>query len=233
MDIKCNFNSYSFNKYQSPTKTIGTTFCGVPEVPDGVAEKRVDMFIKRPAEVECAAGLLSLDDTNKKHFPLINKIKNYAHNYVKNIKHTYEHKIIFSLIEKELLGYNTIDSLTHDADKMILYILGFPKSFVSDFHRKHSAHHPESGKKMNLRSMLCDNIASSPEFKPEKKYSLREHYKNSKLLQSVDGFKNILEKYNYGENINFNKIKSIKDANYTGVKGVILAARKFKLFHLF
>ena len=80
---------------------------------------------------------------------------------------------VFALIEKELYGKRSIDSYTHDADKMILYLLGFPKSFVSKFHREHSVHHVESGKKPNLRSMLCDNIASSPEFKPEKKNSLR------------------------------------------------------------
>ena len=137
------------------------------------------------------------------------------------------------MIEKELYGRNSIDAITHDADKMIMYLLGFPKSFVSDFHRKHSMHHPESGKKMNLRSMLCDNIASSPEFKPEKKLSLREHFRTSKELQNVDGFKKILEKYNYGENVNFSKINKKRQNNYTGFKGLALAACKFMLFGLF
>ena len=48
---------------------------------------------------------------------------------------------------------------------------------------------------MNLRSMLCDNIASSPEFKPEKKRSLREHFNTCEQLQSVDGLKDVLERY--------------------------------------
>ena len=157
----------------------------------------------------------------------------YAKNYVKNIKHTYDHKIVFALIEKELYGHNSIDAITHDADKMIMYLFGFPKSFVSDFHRKHSMHHPESGKKMNLRSMLCDNIASSPEFKPEKKLSLREHFRTSKELQNVAGFKKILEKYNYGENVNFSKINKERQNDYTGFKGLALAACKFMLFGLF
>ena len=81
--------------------------------------------------------------------------------------------------------------------------------------------------------MLCDNIASSPEFKPEKKLSLREHFRTSKELQNVAGFKKILEKYNYGENVNFSKINKERQNDYTGFKGLALAACKFMLFGLF
>ena len=130
------------------------------------------------------------------------------------------------MIEKELFGHNSIDALTHDADKMIMYLLGFPKSFVSKWHRKHSVHHTESGMQPNLRSMLCDNIASSPEFKPEKKLSLKEYYKNSKELQNVRGFGDVLRKYNYGESLDFNKIKARKDSKYSGFLGMTLAAIK-------
>lgn len=63
--------------------------------------------------------------------------------------------------------------------------------------------------------MLCDNIASSPEFKPEKKRSLREHFNTSEQLQSVDGLKEVLERYHYGENLNFKKINADKNTNYT------------------
>lgn len=223
MDIKCNNNPYSFSH---PRVQSGTVFRGVPRAPKRVIEKSVDVFVKRPADAECAAGLLS----SKPGF--INKIKNYARNYVQNIKHTYNHKIVFALVEKELFGKNTIDSLTHDADKMILYMLGFPKSFVSKFHRNHSAHHPQSGKRMNLRSMLCDNIASSPEFKPEKKRSLREHYETSEELQKVNGFRSILEKYNYGEDLNFAKINLEKDTRYAGITGFVIGASKLFLFGL-
>ncbi len=226
MDIKCSINPYYFNKYQSPTKSIGTVFRGVQKIPLDVVEKSADMFIKKPVELESTAGLLGLKPIDKvrKTQTVFSRIKNYAKNYVKNIKHTYEHKIVFALIEKELFGKNSIDSITHDADKMILYILGFPKSFVSSFHRKHSSHHPESGKKMNLRSMLCDNIASSPEFKPEKKLSLREHYRTSKLLQSVSGLYSILERYNYGEDLDFQKIKRNKDIASKEIKGLVYAS---------
>ncbi len=205
MEIKCNFNPY-YNYYSKPRLTNGETFR--ERVPLRTV-KTADIVMKKPVAKKNAAGFSGL----------ISKIKNYAKNYVKNIKHTYDHKIVFALVEKELFGKNSIDSITHDLDKMILYLLGFSKSFVSEFHRKHSVHHPESGKKPNLRSMLCDNIASSPEFKPEKKLSLREHYRQSKQLKKVMGLQGILEKYNYGENLDFNKIKTAKNNKFKGVKG--------------
>ena len=66
--------------------------------------------MKRPAGAKCAAGLLSINPANKTKQSLLKKavdgIKNYAKNYVKNIKHTYDHKIVFALIEKELYGQN-------------------------------------------------------------------------------------------------------------------------------
>ena len=241
MDIKCNINPNFYQNFPENRHRVGNdagvTFQGAYRVPENVFKESVDTFVKRPADAECVAGLLSIKPTQtlKKQSLLqrtISKIKQYAKNYVKNIKHTYDHKIVFALIEKELYGKNSIDAITHDADKMIMYLLGFPKSFVSNFHRKHSMHHPESGKEMNLKSMLCDNIASSPEFKPEKKMSLRNHYKTSKLLQNVEGFGDILEKYNFGENLDFQNINSKREQKYTGVKGLALATCKLLLFGL-
>lgn len=235
MDIKCNFNPYYFNQHFYPPENNGTSFYGAFKIPPRSVKESADMFVRRPAEAKNAAGLLGIKPVvvNTKPQTILQKVKNYARNYVNNIKHTYDHKVIFALIEKELFGGNTIDSITHDLDKMILYLLGFPKSFVSDFHRKHSSHHPESGKKMNLRSMLCDNIASSPEFKPEKKYSLREHYKKSEILQNVQGFGNVLERYNYGEDLNFRKINAEKNSKYAGFAGFINATSRLALLNLF
>ena len=207
MEIKCNFNPYYNNYYDKPRITDGKTFLG--RIPIAL-KSGADIFVEKPEAIKNATGFNGL----------WGKVKSHAKNYVKNIEHTYDHKIVFALIEKELFGKNSIDSVTHDLDKMIMYILGFPKSFVSKFHRKHSVHHPQSGKKPNLRSMLCDNIASSPEFKPEKKLSLREHYNSCPELQRVLGFKRLLEKYNYGENLDFTKIKAMKKNKYQGLKGV-------------
>ncbi len=220
MEIKCKTHPNYYNLYQLTPKTTDLPFHEGPiNFANRVGEKR-DVFIKRPVAIECAAGLSGLNKTKKS---FLSKIKTYAHNYVKNISHTYDHKIIYALIEKELFGKISIDSITHDADKLILYTLGFPKSFVSKFHRKHSSHHPESGKKMNLKSMLCDNIASSPEFKPEKKLSLREHFKTCQQLQNVSGLKEILEKHNFGENIDFNKIKNLKNNRFQNLDNTLKA----------
>ena len=229
MEIKCNFNPNYFREYERPPRLGGLTFSGNPNVLARQAGKSADIFVKRPDTVKTASGLSGIKKESKNWLTVV---KNYAKNYIKNIKHTYDHKVVYALIEKELFGKISINSITHDLDKMIMYCLGFPKSFVTNFHRKHSAHHPESGKKMNLRSMICDNIASSPEFKPEKKLSLRKHFNTSEALQSVEGFKEILEKYNYGENLNFAKINAEKKAKYKGFYGAVNVMSRTLLFFI-
>lgn len=190
-------------------------------VSSGIKENLVaDKFVKRPVAMKSATGLLGFITKGK------NTVSNYAHNYKKNLKHTYDHKIIYGLIEKELFGYNSINSVTHDLDKLILYSIGLPKSFVTAFHRKHSVHHTENRKPKNLRSMLCDNISSSPEFKPEKKNSLRDYYTSNKELQNVQGFGELLEKYNYGEHLDFDLIKAKKEKSLSGQKGFLSVAAK-------
>ena len=149
----------------------------------------------------------------------LSPVVKYLKSYAENIRETYEHKIIFAIIEKELYGSNSVDSLTHDLDKLVLYVLGFPKKFVSKFHRAHSEHHVESGKQLNLRSMICDNIASSPEFKPKKQYPLRDYFQRNEGLQHIKGLKEKLEEYNFGENLDFNEIKMKSKEKYHGAKG--------------
>lgn len=223
MEIKCNLNSYYTSNGQIPRDCV---FKG-RKTPDRKPSVDVcnngDIYVRRPDAVKNASGLFGIRNRLNN---LVETVSEFKKSYKKNIKHTYEHKIVFALIEKELYVHHTIDSYTHDTDKMILYLLGFPKSFVSKFHREHSVHHVESGKKMNLRSMLCDNIASSPEFKPEKKNSLRDYYAISKELQSVPGFGEMLKKYNFGENIDFAKIKQMKASKFEGTKGLVRAAMK-------
>ena len=219
MELKCNINPY-YNNYAHPQKQKSKNFRGYALT--NKTRESVDIFMGRPVAEKSATGLRGF----------ANKVKQYTQNYVKNIKHTYEHKIVFAMIEKELFGKNSIDSLTHDTDKLILYTLGFPRSFVSRWHRAHSVHHTESGKNANLRSMICDNIASSPAFKPEKKKSLREHYNSSKELQNVLGFGEILEKFNYGESLDFTKIKAKKNVKYKNFTEVTIATIKTLAFVL-
>lgn len=217
MEIKCNIYPHYKNNTYSPYQFADSIhFKGRNPLPGAVkrvkagvlAEISTDMFEKRPDAN--ATGLLR-------------SVKQYVHDYKKNVIHTYEHKIVYALIEKELFGKNSMNSVTHDLDKMILYLLGFPRSFVSKFHRKHSQHHLESGKVMNLSSMLCDNIASSPFFKPDKKYTLRKYYNKSQELQNLEGFKELLEKYNYGENLNFEDINKRKNVKIGSIKETVKA----------
>lgn len=227
MEIKCKIYPNYYDNIYSHQKR-GPQVAEREVCPDVSFGNSTDIYVKRPDVQNNASGLFGNKPST---LNVLSKLKEYVKNYKKNVQHTYEHKIIFALIEKELYGKYSIDSLTHDADKMILYLLGFPKSFVSKYHRKHSQHHPESGKRMNIRSMLCDNIASSPEFKPEKKNSLRKHFANSKELQSVNGFEELLNKYNFGEALNFDKIKRCKECHFKGVKGISRAVLKsFLLF---
>ena len=223
MEIKCKTNPYYNVNYQRPHQQEFTSSRECVRVQSASVGTKADIFITRPDANKSASGLLSSDNIFTR---CKNAVVKYCKDYKKNIQHTYDHKVVFALIEKELYGRNSIDSLTHDADKLIMYLLGFPKSVVSKVHRRISVHHPESGKQLNLRSMLCDNIASSPQFKPEKKYSLREYYKISKELQEIPGFGELLHKYNFGDNIDFTRIKAMKRCKYNGFVGVGAVAYK-------
>lgn len=56
------------------------------------------------------------------------------------IEYTLKHRKAFRQVEKQLLGHNTVRSLFHDLDKVILYRF-FDYKKVHDFHRKHARHH--------------------------------------------------------------------------------------------
>jgi hypothetical protein len=57
-----------------------------------------DKFVRRPVANKSATGLLGFAIKG------FEAIKTYAKQYKKNITHTYDHKVIFALIEKELYG---------------------------------------------------------------------------------------------------------------------------------
>lgn len=56
------------------------------------------------------------------------------------IKYTISHRHAFRKVEKQLLGHNTIRSLFHDLDKVILYSF-FDYKIVHNLHRKYARHH--------------------------------------------------------------------------------------------
>ena len=72
----------------------------------------------------------------------------YRKENIAAIKYTKEHRKAFKKIEKEILGHNTIRSIVHDLDKVILYNV-WPHKKVKKFHRRTARHHIESKAKKN------------------------------------------------------------------------------------
>lgn len=74
----------------------------------------------------------------------------------KFIKYTWEHKKAFLVVEKRILGYNTLRGYLHDVDKLVMYPF-LPKRIVSSIHRRYSHHHIRSAKTENdFIEMLVD-----------------------------------------------------------------------------
>ena len=62
------------------------------------------------------------------------KIRNYWNQYTYNIKRTHRHKVAYAVDEYKQFGYNTVDCITHDTDKMVMYLLGVPHDIVVKIH---------------------------------------------------------------------------------------------------
>lgn len=77
----------------------------------------------------------------------------YRKENVGAIKYTKDHRKSFRKIEKELLGHNTIRSLFHDIDKVILYNI-WPHKKVKNFHRSRARHHVENNIKKNRNDYI-------------------------------------------------------------------------------
>jgi len=75
---------------------------------------------------------------------------------INNIISTIKHKKAFLIIEKKLLGKNTITGYLHDVDKLFLYLLPLKISTIRKIHRKYSRHHVESIRKKNYIEMVID-----------------------------------------------------------------------------
>lgn len=73
----------------------------------------------------------------------------------KYMKYTFKHKIAFLLVEKQLLGKNTLKGLLHDLDKLIMYIF-LSKEKVKNIHVKHSKHHDKAKNKDDYAQMIID-----------------------------------------------------------------------------
>lgn len=76
-------------------------------------------------------------------------------NNIKYIKYTLKHKKAFLMIEKKLLGKNTMSGYLHDLDKAFLYLF-LGKKYVSMLHRKYSRHHNKAHTESHYKHMLID-----------------------------------------------------------------------------
>lgn len=64
------------------------------------------------------------------------------------IRYTHNHRIAFRKVEKDILGKNTVRSLFHDLDKVILYLF-LPHDIVHNIHQKYSRHHAARARTRN------------------------------------------------------------------------------------
>lgn len=71
------------------------------------------------------------------------------------ISYIRQHRKAFKKIEKQLLHHNTLRSLFHDLDKIILLHF-FEKEKVSRIHRRYSRHHDKAKSKSDYIQMVID-----------------------------------------------------------------------------
>lgn len=109
------------------------------------------------------------------------------------IKYTLAHRKAFRLVEKQLLGYNTVRSLFHDLDKVFLYPF-FEYKTVHNFHGRHAHHHTVKAKTRNDYIQMIIDWECARITKPDKPLNARQTlYKfypelEDKILPLLDTF---------------------------------------------
>lgn len=75
-----------------------------------------------------------------------------------HFKYTLKHKKAFLMVEKQLLGRNSLRGYLHDVDKLFLYLFAKPENkWVSKLHRRYSRHHiAKARSKGDLVQMVID-----------------------------------------------------------------------------
>ena len=92
---------------------------------------------------------------------------------IAHIKYTMQHRKAFRIVEKQLLGRNTIRSMFHDFDKIVLYLF-FPVAEVHKFHRQHSHHHVIKAKTHSDFVQMVIDWECARYTKPDKPLSAKE-----------------------------------------------------------
>ena len=90
-----------------------------------------------------------------------------------SIKYTIDHREAFLMVERKLLGHNTLRGYLHDLDKVFLKIFLSPK-MSQKIHRSYSKHHAKNAKtKKDLQQMIID-WECARYTKPDKPLNARE-----------------------------------------------------------
>ena len=97
----------------------------------------------------------------------------FLKDFKKDFMYTWNHKKAIVKLEKELLGYNTLDGYLHDADKLFLYLL-FTKKETSVIHRTYARHHTGNHKTHNDVINAIIDWESARMTKPDKPETARE-----------------------------------------------------------
>ena len=116
-------------------------------------------------------------DLCNKSNKLVDWLKNYFGNYSKRINYTWQHKKAFLKVEKELCGKNSWKGYFHDADKLLMYIVGVPKQTAHNIHVSTVPHHVRNGK-IKYPDMAVIDWESARYTKPDKPLSAREYYES-------------------------------------------------------
>lgn len=73
---------------------------------------------------------------------------------VKRIKSLIEHRKAFRITERRVLGKNTTRAITHDLDKLVLYLFLFPIPWVRKRHKLKARHHQAKTRKDFIEKII-------------------------------------------------------------------------------
>ena len=128
-------------------------------------------------------------NTFKAYAPL----NDYFRGYPKRIKYTWQHKKAYLEMERKLTGGNTFRGYLHDLDKLIMYVLGFPKKLAHNIHVALSSHHIRNNSVKHPEDAVIDwECARST--KPDKPYTARQYYE--KFCPKIPEIEEALNKFN-------------------------------------
>lgn len=110
---------------------------------------------------------------------------------IRRIKDLIRHKRAFWKMEKQLLGKHTIRGITHDLDKLIMFLLPLPTSFVRRFHKQIAKHHNTKTYFDRLEKIVDYECARYT--KRNSKYTAREYIEHTYCGKELEVYQHILD----------------------------------------